>query len=255
MTDNSEYTPVGGVEYASFTPGVIVSSVPSFDSESEDALALRFGRRQKKQEDLVFEFTRDPGLLHQYHLIYEEQFRAVHSARNYRSIEDEHDRRGHVIIARHGNLCIGGARLSVRTPRQPHPLPIEMNDFRLEKHFPELDQKQLRYGQIGRICLLPQFRGGTATRIMMWHLYRKVVALGLDRVFGTATIANARVYRQNCLGMGLKDVKIHQSIELPPYPMCEEIRFYLISGSVDKTPLQEHESEFLEEIKQLQEEM
>jgi hypothetical protein len=72
---------------------------------------------------------------------------------------------------------------------------------------------------------------------MMWHLYRKVVALELDEVFGTATIANARVYRQNCLVMGLKNVQIHTDIDLPVYPMCEEIKFYLISGSVDKVPI------------------
>jgi predicted GNAT family N-acyltransferase len=206
----------------------------SFDSESEEALALRYGKARREQTELVFEFTRDPALLHQYHHIYEQQFKAVHKANRYRSTLDEHDRRSHFLVVRQGKQCVGGARLSIKTPRQPDLLPIEINGFRLEAHFPELGQKELRYAQIGRFCLLPDFRGGTATQLMLWHLYRKSVALGMDVVFGTAPLLNARVYMQNFIAMGLKQAKVHFDINLPDYPMCEEIKFYLISLAIDK---------------------
>lgn len=228
------------------TPGAVVasSSVP-FDGESEEALALRYGRARRKsiQKNLIFEFTRDPALLHQYYGIYEEQFRAVHNATRYsHSEEDEHDRHGHIVVARIGNQCVGGARLSVKTPRQPHLLPVELNDFRLEHHFPELAQKQMRYGQVGRFCLLPDFRGGQNTRMLLWHLYRKAAALNLDIIFGTAPMSNARVYLQNFAAMNLKEPKLHQDIELPRYPMCEEIKFYLVSLDMHKQDMGKKDS-------------
>jgi len=248
MTDGLEGAPLAGAEVGVQVPASVLVP-PAFDSESEEALALRFSRRRaKKPQELVYEFTRDPGLVHQYHMIYEREFSAVHNAKyRYSSDDEEDDRHGHIVVIRQGNFCVGGARISVKTPRQTHPLPIEMNGFELEEHFPELKEKEMSYGQIGRFCLLPEFRGGDITNTLMWHLYRKVVALGLDEVFGTATIANARVYKQNCLAMGLKDVKIHRDIELPTYPMCEDIRFYLISGSVDKAPLEKQDRDFFKE--------
>jgi len=221
----------GAMEDYGVAPAAAI--VPAFDCLREEA-RVQFGRPAKKPDELVYELTSDAELLHQYRVIYEREFSAVHNADyRYTHADEEDDRHGHIVVVRQGNCCVGGARISVRTPHQPHPLPIELDGFRLEEHFPELKEKKMRYGQVGRFCLLPEFRGGAVTSTLMWHLYRKVVALALDEVFGTATIANARVYKQNCISMGLKDVKIHRHIELPLYPMCEQIRFYLISGSVD----------------------
>ena len=229
-----------GMPQDGFVPVSVMDS-PVFNSEKEDALAKRFTNRWTgKQEDIVFEFTKDPGLLHQFHHIYEDQFRSVHNALRYQhSEQDEHDARGHVIIARRGNFCVGGARLSIKTPRQPHLMPIEIDGFRLDHHFPELTQKEMRYAQIGRFCLLPEFRGGNATQILLWHLYRKSVALGMDVVFGTAPILNARVYMQNFSAMGLKTAKMHTNVTLPLYPMCEEIKFHLISLTIEKAVAEE----------------
>lgn len=182
---------------------------------------------------LTFEFTRDAALLRQYHAIYEREFRAVHNA-PYQHIEDEHDRRAHILVARRGDTCVGGARLSVKTPRRPDLLPIEMDGFRIENHFPYLGQKS--YGQLGRVCLLPELRDGTATRVMFWHIHRKAVALGLAELFGTATLVGTRTYKRHCRALGL-DAAIYLDIELPTYPMCDDLKFYLIKSTLDKPPL------------------
>jgi hypothetical protein len=236
MVDMSHGLLDAGVGFPASTPEVgIGASLPRFDSAGDELLRQRYGRRLKQKQDLVYEFTRDPGLIHQYHLIYEEQFRAVHSADRYRHTEeDEHDRRGHFVVVRRGNFCAGGARISIKTPRHNHLLPVEMDGFRLEHYFPQLAQKQMRYGQAGRFCLLPEFRGGDITRDLQRRITRKAVAWGLDMFFATAPLTNARVYKQNCLAIGFKEVKVHFDIELPVYPMCEDVKFYLISGVIDK---------------------
>jgi len=238
MTDNLSSAPIAGASFPAVSTGGLMASV---QPENVDALTKRYSNKwTRKKEELVFEFTRDPAMLHQYYRIYEDQFRAVHNAQRYEhTAEDEHDRRSHIIVARRGNLCVGGARLSVKTPRQPHLLPVEIDGFRLEDNFPHLKEKEMRYAQIGRFCLLPEFRGSSNTQMMLEHLYRKSVALGMDVVFGTAPLLNARVYMQNFSAMGLKGAKLHFDINLPDYPMCEEIKFYLISLTIDKVSLKD----------------
>ena len=186
--------------------------------------------------ELAFEFTHDPNLLDQYFRVYEARFRALYNAREYRhDPEDGDDRRSEILIARLGSVCVGGARLTIKTPERREPLPMEMNGFRIEERLPHVVSGAMRYGQIGRICLTEDFSGGSATRTLMWHLFRRVVDLDLKKIFGTAPMLNARLYRQHCMAMGLTDVTIHHDVVLPPYPMCDGLTFYLISGSVDNS--------------------
>ena len=236
--DNLGNTPLlGAGSDMSVLPPMVTAS---FDGESEDALAMRYGRAKKKNLELTYEFTRDAALLHQYTSIYEEEFRVVQNALGYSHHEDEHDRRSHFLIVRQGNLCVGGARLTVKTPRQPHLLPMEMDGFRIEEHFPDLRHREVGYGQIGRVCLLPEFRGGEVTRMMFWHLHRKTVVLGLEMMFATAPIFNARVNRKLCISLGIKDTAIYPSITIPPYPGCEEVKMYLMRFVANKS-LVKHE--------------
>jgi hypothetical protein len=183
---------------------------------------------------ITFEFTHDAALVREYTAIYEREFKLHHNVPQYHTVEDDHHKRAFVLIARRGKQCIGGARLSVRTPDAPHPLPIEMDGFTLQEHFPRLRGSKARYGQIGRICLLPDFRGGKITRMMLGQLYRKIVSLDLQEIFGTSTTVHARAYKTTCVAMGLKHVRIYENIRLPAYPMCERERFILIGGTTEK---------------------
>ena len=187
-------------------------------TSSVDAAApttARSGRRPQDIEELEFEFTRDPDLLHQYHQIYEREFRIVQNADLYRHDgDDEHDQRGLNLVARRGGLCVGGFRMSVKTPEEPHPLPIEMGDFRLADHFPCLNERPIRCCQVGRLCLLPEFRGGDVTFELIRHITRKAVELKLEMFFATAPLLNARAYMKSCKAIGFTDVKIHFDIEL-----------------------------------------
>lgn len=234
MTENMEGTPLVSADYSVSLPP-IVTDTDSFHSRGEEALVQRYSRQPKLREDLVFEFTRDPALLHQYYRIYEKECRVITHIPGFREAEKEYNRKGHIVVARIGNLCIGGARLSVRTPRQTKPLPMEMNGFNLHKHFPQLEQKQMRYGELSRLVLLPEFRDGDIARRMFVHLYRKAAALGLDIGFAAAPLLNIRAYRLSFMALGLRESDIHFDIEVPPYPGFEEVKDYLLSLVVDKS--------------------
>jgi hypothetical protein len=184
-------------------------------------------------DGLTFEFTGNARLRQDYLAIYEREFRLSHDAPDYRSIEDEHELRARTCVVRAGGRCVGGARLSITTAEEPHPLPIEMDRFRLADYFPRLRASGARYGQVGRMCLLPEFRGGQITRRLLACMHQEIVALDLYEIFGTCTPAHARAYKISCITMGLKRVRIYADIALPAYPMCERQPFVLIGGDVE----------------------
>ncbi len=187
-----------------------------------------------KTRDLVFEYTRDPDLLRQYYRMYEQRFQLIHSAWQYRHAEeDEHDRRAHILIARRGRQCVGGARLSIKTPSKPDALPVELGDFRVARFFPELEERGLSVCQASRFAVLAEYGGGELIRLLQWHLTRKMIGLGMNMFFATAPMSNARVYRKYCRSLGYRNIRIHLDIEIPRYPMCDNIKFYLISGVLD----------------------
>ena len=112
-------------------------------------------------------------------------------------------------------------------------LPIEMDGFRLEALFPALRGK--RYGQIGHVCLAPEFRGGTVMREMFGRLHLEAWSLGLSDIFGTAVMVNARAYRCACHSLGLRSTQI-LDVALPRYPMCGALPFHLFHIEVDVPP-------------------
>lgn len=231
MSDLLERAPLAGARISAYAPK---SPLP-FDCDSEEALELRFGGpTRKRHEDLTYEFTRDPGLLHQYYRIRQQialTTYGVHSGE-----ESEHDRKGQILIVKHGkNECVGGVRLSFKTPRLPELLPMEINDFRIEKYFPYLGQQQLSYVQASWFTLLPQFHGGEITQKMIERVFSKASAMNAEILFGVAPILNARTYVQHFKALRLKEAKVHYNIELPSYPTLEEVKLYLISAIVEKS--------------------
>lgn len=179
---------------------------------------------------LQLEFTRDPELIQEYQRIYEAEFRAVHGAMNYCCDADKLSPLDQVLIVKSNGRCVGGARLSVKSPKKPDLLPVETESFRLEDVFPVLRWREMKYGQIGRFCLLPEFRGGATTRLMLQRLYQKGVAQNIHVIFGTAPLLNAKMYVRGFTALGYHNVAhLHDDVTLPDYPMCEGIHFYLMS--------------------------
>jgi hypothetical protein len=235
MTDASDTLPLAGTDYSMpLSGGIVEKAITGFESEGEKALNVRYGKPSRWKEVLAYEFTRDPALLHQYRELYESECRVV-SLPSFYAAENDYNQKSHILVVRQGKLCVGGGRLSVRTPRQPNSLPLEINGFRLRDYFPELEQKQMRYGELSRLVILPDFRTGDVTREIFRNMYRKSLALDLDMVYAAAPLVNVRSYKNQCLAVGLKEPRVHLDIEVPPYPGHEEVKDYLFSVVVEKS--------------------
>lgn len=197
--------------FTNLEPVTLPASI--YDLEREERLTTRYSR--KAPAPLAFEFTRDPGLLHQYYKIRENEFNNVLGLTNYSGVENEHDKTAHILVIKSGSFCVGGIRLHVKTPRNPKPLPVEIKGFSLEKYFPHLSYKPVSYGQISVLAVLPEFRGAGITRAIFQRVISKAEALNLRYLFGACPPLNARLYRHDFKAMGLTDTTIHYDIELP----------------------------------------
>src|SRR5271170_7064251 len=102
-------------------------------------LAERFMRRLKQPEKIAYEFTHDPGLLHQYYQLREDMFIRVWGLEHFTGQRDGFDKSSQILVAKRGLQCIGGVRFSMSTPSHPHLLPMEGDDLSLSKLFPELN--------------------------------------------------------------------------------------------------------------------
>jgi hypothetical protein len=189
--------------------------------------ALEQGLWYPRQDEIVYEFTKEPRLLLQYCNLYQAECRMADD-RDFRAVEDGYNNGADILIAHINGKCIGGGRLSVRSIEHMKPLPIEIDNFRLENCFPPLKQPGMRYGEISRLVLMPAFRNGR-TSLEMWKRFRqRAVRLKLNVTYAAAPLINLRAYRKHCKSIGV-DAKIHMDMVLPPYPGFEHITDYLLS--------------------------
>jgi len=218
-------------------PGLSGHGLP--DLEKEKALFSRYTRKQLP--DLTFEFTRDPGLLHQYYRVRADEYNAVYGTLDYPKDETECDRSGHIMVVRRGNFCVGGARLNIKSPRKPDLLPMEIDNFRIENYFSQLMNKQASYCQLSGFSLLEEFRGGDITRQVGKRIVGKCLAANINMLFAVCPILNARLYQKIFI------TKIHYDIELPVYHELKEMgMLYLCSIA-----LQERQSSFIKSAEEL----
>nr|WP_067297930.1 hypothetical protein [Marinobacterium profundum] len=161
-----------------------------------------------------FEFTKDPNLLAQYYQIREACFRQQLGINSFDGSEDLDDRAGHILIARDGNRCVGGARISGTTPLNPVRLPMECDNFVLKEHFPELAQQDISYCQWTRLALLPECRTTEILRAQCLALIEGSAELNYSFAFNVAGAIRARLYRRLHTNLGY-DYEICNHISIP----------------------------------------
>jgi hypothetical protein len=194
-------------------------------------------QRDERTSNLDYSFMRDPEMIAAYREIYRQRFVAIYSGENFIMTQPpKFDRRDHVLIVRKEDRCVGGVRARTKSPRLREPLPMEMENFRLEGQFPLLREKQMKYAQYSQFCVLEEFASFAVTKSMIYHLYRKCLALGVDIAFAAVPILNARLYKLACTSLGLaNDAHIHHDIEPPSGPSYGAVKHHLISFVVHQT--------------------
>lgn len=138
------------------------------------------------------------------------------------------DARSLFLTVRHGDTCVGGARLTLRRSGDDRPLPMETDGLDLAARFPNLIAEDFRYCELTRLVLRPEFRSGSVTALILGRLHAIAAAEGTHTMFAAAPIGNVRLYRRLAAAMGLRHSQIHDDIEIPPYPCGSPIRDVLL---------------------------
>lgn len=136
---------------------------------SEEYLARRFSRLAKVPVALTCEITRDPGYLHQYFLLRSDTLpKWMPPIAN----SDMQDEDSEIMVARLGNHVIAGARLTFSMPTHRRPLPMETLGFGMERVVQDLSVSRLRYAEISRLVMLPEFEGSAHAIEFVRHIIK-----------------------------------------------------------------------------------
>ncbi len=216
---------VMAVESSSVTHPIEMMDKDVVTKSEQKLLENRYARPKRLSQSVVYEFTREPGLLFQYYQVRERMYSKIWGLSNFSGGEDEIDRRSHILIARKGNLCVGGARMVVRTPRKPLKIPMEMYGVDLVSALPEYNLEYKSYAEISRVAFLDEYANGDCTREVFRHIFRKVVANGIHYVFTMAPAIQIRANRKNAQAIGVESILLDQ-VKIPEHPEFEGIRMF-----------------------------
>ncbi len=218
------------------------NSTQNFLEGLQDSIVRRLSRTQlSRDEPIVYEFTNDRALLHQYYHIREIMYRKTANAHRMGD-EDVYDKLGHILIARRGKLCIGGCRLIIREADEDFMLPMESSDFKLRNVFPNLPLKKLRHGEISRFAIMDDDDDKMEIMLAISQLIiEKCISSDLGYVFFKSYLSMSRNWRKiiytHC---GQKNVRICTEIKVPENPMLPEITWYITEvrlPAAEVTPL------------------
>ncbi|MBY0354427.1 MAG: hypothetical protein K2Q12_01705 [Rickettsiales bacterium] len=195
-------------------------TAPFTDCDQVLALERRFSRLSKPSsaDNIVFEFTNDPALLAQYFMLRGGTSRTVQN--------DAFDSRSHILILRKERLCVGGVRLTLRSPRMSFPLPMEVAGVSLRDAFPEFSLPYVTYGELTGQAFLNEYQGLDYQMMVHEHVRRKALAVGMEYVFMRSSKSQAR-HMQEAVRHLRDDQIVLMDIKLPFDEINEETQKYV----------------------------
>ncbi len=200
-----------------------ISKSPYYSSVPESTLARKALRSTRIQEKVVFEFSHDAGLVHQYCTMRENMFISVWGLKHFSGEKDRFDDSSHLMVARKGLQVIAGGRLTISTAARRMAMPMEGPDFLLQQVFADFDLASHTYGEFSRLAILPEYRSGSVFPELAKRFISKAVAEGVDFAFNMAPLPLARSYRQTMQVFGL-NWKICSDITVPDREEFEGIK-------------------------------
>ena len=237
-----------GVNMVSFNPaiterlnalsGTVLNGHYIFSRDFDDAyLARRFSQPDKYAHNISYGPVYDRLLIEQYYNIRQEAYKQLHHDKNFVVPEDdEHDINSVIYMAKAGNSCVGGIRLTISTPQQPVKLALESDEFAIQDYFPNLDLSKITYCEASRLAILPDYRNG-----FLWNqLHHKstdflVKEMGVEIGFGQSQALQTRRFRAQFRDMGYKmivrnDLKTGVARKFPDL----NIKFWAIDFTSDQ---------------------
>lgn len=179
------------------------------------AITNRVENPYSKNAPVVFEFTQDAGLLHQYYGLRQRMYRNIFGGDDAEGAEDMHDKLSHILIARRGNLCLGGCRLTVREQDEMWSLPMESEQFKLREVFADLPLSRVRHGEVSRFAVMEDCGEDDIFEGLCKMVYAKVADSNIPYVFAKLTLPEARSWRTAANSFGVKTTRICNALEVP----------------------------------------
>ncbi len=179
-----------------------------------------------KGEAVTYELTQDPALLHQYYRLREVKYNKVFNVDGYNWGEDYYDKISHILIARRGNLCLGGCRLIIREGDEKWALPMEKGDFNIRESFPNLALDKLRHAEISRLTVMDDC-GDDILSGLYRAMYDVITNSNIHYLFVKSPYRMARNWRLVANNFGVKTTKIVENIHPVDETLSPDIKWYL----------------------------
>jgi len=206
----------------------------------QDALIKRFTRNAKQPEPVVFEFTNDKGLLHQYYRLRDQMFGGGRSFNENESQQDIHDKISEILVARRGRLVIGACRLTVREGDETFMLPMEEDHFKLRELFPDLPLAKERHGVISKFAILEEHNARDILYGLCKIMYDKVIMSDIHYLFARGrNYVLARNWRLIANSFGATHTRICEEINMPDDPNFPGEKPYLTFSNLADLCLKE----------------
>lgn len=195
--------------------------------ELQSVVTKRSFKTFANDEPIVYEFTQDPALLHQYYRLRKIMYDKVFKVENYNWGEDSYDKISHILVARRGRLCIGGCRIIIREADEKWALPMEMNGFDLRKSFCDLPLNKVRHAEISRLTVMEDSGCDDILFNLYSVIYDKVTSSDIHYLFVKSPYTMARKWRFVANSFGVKTTKIVEGIHPVDETLSSEIKWYL----------------------------
>jgi hypothetical protein len=202
----------------------------------QDMVIKRFTKTPKPVEPVVYEFTDDKALLHQYFIMRERMLGTDKFLPKGVIPQDIHDKISHILIARRGKLCIGGARLTVREGDETFPLPMESDEFKLREIFPNVPLDTEKHAVISKFAILDDQKNSEILYSLCKIMYEKILRDDVRFLFMRATnITLARNWRLISNTLRPNSTRICSEVEVPESPMYPGETQHLVFSDVKGT--------------------
>lgn len=208
------------------------SKPKNFLEALQGAVIRRYSKPYGGHEPVIYEFTQDRALLHQYYRLREIMYQRMYNAKDLKAEEDLHDKLSHILIARRGNLCLGGCRLTVREGDEMWYLPMETTEFKLRTVFSDLPLEKDRHGEISRFAIMEDTGDENIFYGLCKVMYEKVMDSEIHYLFAKSTLPLARNWRLIANSFGVKHTKIRSDIEVPENPVHPGIKWYITASDI-----------------------
>ncbi len=211
---------------------------PSFLGSLQTAITNRIVQPYGGKEPIIYEFTQDKGFLHQYYRLREMMYKIKHNDNlnldGYDLGEDFYDKIGHILIARRGNLCLGGCRLIVREGDESWSLPMESTDFNLRNSLPNLHLDKIRHAEISRFAVMEDNGEENIFAGLCKIMYDKVTNSDIGYLFVKSPYHMARNWRFIANRFGVKNTRIIENIHPVDNTLPPDIKWYLVASDLTK---------------------